>query len=85
MEKEHKIHLTIASGSGDYEDDFNQNMQIHAVKTKAMAHLHIDPSQAGNYVLTFGGNILDENKTLLELRIPDNSVLILEPKEADKI
>lgn len=85
MSKDKKIHLTIASGSGDYEDDFNQNMKIHAVKTKAMAHLHIDPSQAVNYVLTLEGTILDENKTLLELQVPDNAVLILEPKEATKI
>jgi len=85
MQKDKKIHLTVASSSGDYEDDFNQNMQIHAVKTKAMAHLHIDPSQAANYVLTLEGNILNENATLLELQVPNDSVLILEPKEAVKI
>lgn len=85
MQGDKKIHLTIASSSGDYEDDFNQNMQIHALKTKAIAHLHIDPSQATNYVLTQEGTILDEKKTLLELEISDNSILILEPRDATKI
>jgi len=85
MGNEQKINLTIASGSGEYEDDFNQNMKIHAIKTVAMAHLQLDPSQKASYVLTFNGAILDENKTLFELQISDNSVLILEPKEATKI
>ncbi len=80
-----KLHLTISCANGDWEHDFPPNQLIHAVKTTAMAHLHMDPSQASQFVLTLDGQILEEAKTLGELRIPNDSLLMLERKEVIKI
>lgn len=72
-----QITLTIQSTSGEITHQFHGNQPIHAVKTIAMAQLHIDPSQAGQYRLVFEGNELDESKTLDEARVPDGATLLL--------
>lgn len=84
MPKE-KLHLTISSANGDWEDDFPANQPVHALKTRAIAHLHMDPSQADQFILTCQGQTLDESKTLAELNILDGSILILERKDVTKI
>jgi len=83
--KKNKLHLTISSANGDWEHDFSPNQPVHAVKTMAMAHLHMDPSQADQFILTYNGQPLDESKTLAELNIPDGAILILERKDVTKI
>lgn len=80
-----KLHLTISSANGDWEHDFPPNQPVHAVKTAAMAHLHLDPSQADKFILTLNGKPLDESMTLAELGITSGSVLILEPTGVTKI
>lgn len=80
-----KIHLTISSANGDWEDDFPKNQPIHALKTKAIAHFHMDPSQADQFILTYDGLTLDETQTLAELGIPDGAIIILERKDVTKI
>jgi hypothetical protein len=81
----HTIHLTFSTTAGDLEDDFPTNQPLHAIKRRVMGKLHLDPSKADEYVVTFNGNVLDENKTFNDLNVPDNSVLILERKEVIKI
>jgi hypothetical protein len=85
MTMSEKLHLTISSGNGDWEHDFTPNEPVHAVKTAAMAHLNLDPSQAEKFILTFNGKMLDESLTLAELGINSGSVLILEPTGVTKI
>jgi hypothetical protein len=85
MNKNNKLTLTVSSANGDWEHDFSPNKPIHAVKTTAMAHLHMDPSQADQFVLTYNGQILNEGQTLEEAGIPDGSVLMLEKKDITKI
>lgn len=80
-----KLHLTISSANGDWEHDFPPNQPIHAVKTTSMAHLHMNPGQADQFILSLNGQVLDESKTLSELGIPNGSVLILERKDVTKI
>lgn len=80
-----KIHLTISSANGDWESDFSKNQPVHAVKTRAIAHFHMDPSQAYQFILTYDGQTLDESKKLAELGIPDGAILILERKDVTKI
>lgn len=80
-----KIHLTISSANGDWEDDFPKNLPVHALKTRAIAHFHMDPSQAGQFILTYDGLTLDESQTLAELNIPDGAIIILERKDVTKI
>lgn len=79
------IHLTISSANGDWEDDFQKNQPVHAVKNRAMAHLQMDPSQADQFIITYNGQTLDESKKLDELNIPDGATLILERTDVIKI
>lgn len=84
-DRDRTIHLTFSTTAGDYEDDFPLNQPLNAVKRRVMAHLHLDPSKADEYVVTLNGNVLDDGKTLRELHIPENSILILERKDVVKI
>lgn len=83
--KKNKLHLTISSANGDWEHDFPENQPVHAVKTTAIAHFHMDPSQVDKFILTYDGQALDESNTLAELNIPDGSILILERTDVTKI
>ena len=85
MSKNEKLQLTISSANGDWEHDFPPHQPLHAVKTEAMAHLHMDPSQKDQFVLTYNGQVLNESQTLAEANIPDHSVLMLEKKDITKI
>ena len=80
-----KLHLTISGANGDWENDFPPNQPIHAVKTTAMAHLHMDPSQADQFILTYNGQELNESSTLADYNLPDGATLILERGEVTKI
>ncbi|MBW3595884.1 MAG: hypothetical protein KY475_01260 [Planctomycetes bacterium] len=79
------ITLTFATTAGDYTDDFPPNQPLHAVKTKVMAHLKLDPGQADQFVVTRDGNPLDESKTLAELGLVDNLILTIERHDVVKI
>jgi hypothetical protein len=80
-----KLHLTISSANGDWENDFSPNQPIHAVKTTAMAHLHMDPSQADQFILTYNGQEMNESKSLADHNVPDGAMLILERRDVTKI
>ena len=80
-----KIHLIFSTTAGDLEDDFPTNQPLHALKRSVMARLKLDPSQADQYLVALDGNPLDENQTLAELGVPENSVLVIERKETVKI
>lgn len=79
------LNLTIESTAGKIDDKFNENQPVKAVKTAAMARLHMDPSTAGNFALLFNGTILDENKTLAELGIQDGATLRIAPLRTEVI
>lgn len=79
------IHLTFSTTAGDLEEDFQLNQPLHAVKRQVMAKLKLDPSQADQFIVTLDGVPLDETKTLSELNVPNNSILVIERKEVVKI
>lgn len=80
-----KIHITISTTAGDLEEDFPVNQPLHALKREAMARLKLDPSQADAFMITLDGTTLDESKTLAELGIQPNAVLLIERREVVKI
>jgi len=79
------IHLTFSTTAGDLERDFPLNQPLKAVKTRVMARLKLDPSKADDFIVVLEGNPLDESKTLAELGVPENSVLVIERRELVKI
>lgn len=85
MVTEMKIKLTFSTTAGDLEDDFPVNQPLHAVKRQVMARLKLDVSQADQYVVTLGGNVLDEKRSLGDLTIPAEAVLVIERREVVKI
>ena len=80
-----KLHIVISGANGDWESDFPSYQSVHAVKTAAMAYLHMDPSQANQFVLTINGVTLDESENLVELGILNGSMLVLEKTEVVNI
>jgi len=82
---DNKIHLTFSTTAGDFEGDFPVNQPLHALKREVMGRLHLDPSQADQFVVTLNGNVLDEQKKLGELGIPENAILVIERREVTKI
>ena len=82
---ESKIHLIFSTTAGDLEEEFPANQPLHALKREVMERLKLDPSKAGDFVVTLDGNILDKSKPIGELEIPAGSVLIIERREVVKI
>lgn len=80
-----KIHLTFSTTAGDLEDDFPAEQPLHAIKREVMGRLKLDPSQADQFVVTLDGNILDESRSLADLKLPQGAVLIIERKDVVKI
>lgn len=80
-----KVRLVFSTTAGDLEDDFPVNQPLNALKREVMGRLQLDPSQANEFIVTFEGNLLDESKTLAELGLQDNTVLLIERREAVKI
>jgi hypothetical protein len=80
-----KIHLTFSTTAGDLEDNYPLNQPLHALKREVMGRLKLDPSQADQFVVTLDGNPLDEGKTLADLNLQPNVILIIERREVVKI
>ena len=80
-----RIQITFSTTAGDLTDEFPVNQPLHAMKREVMGKLKLDPSQADQFVVTLNGNQLDETKTLAELGIAAESVLVIERKEVVKI
>ena len=80
-----KVHLIFSTTAGDLEDDFPANQPLHALKREVMGRLHLDPSQADQFMVTVEGNPLDESKTLAELGLQEGAILLIERREAVKI
>lgn len=80
-----KVRLIFSTTAGDLEEDFPTNQPLHALKREVMGRLQLDPSQADEFTVTFEGNLLDESKTLAELGLQDNAVLLIERREVVKI
>lgn len=71
------ISLTIESSVGSISKTYNENEPIKAVKTSAMAELHIDPSTAEKYGLFLSGNRLADDQTLKQASVPIGATLVL--------
>ena len=71
------MNLTFNSSVGNIEDDFPTNQPLHSLKIDVMARLKLDPDQAGQYLLACDGKTLDETRTVAELELPENPMLIL--------
>ena len=82
---DNKIKLTFATTAGDLTDEFPLNQPLHAVKTRVMAELKLDPSQADAFCVSLAGMILDDNQKLNELGLEDCTILTLERCEVTKI
>ena len=80
-----KIHIIFSTTAGDLEEDFPLNQPLHALKREVMGRLKLDPSKASDFVVTLNGNILDENRSLGDLGVATNAVLIIERREVVKI
>lgn len=80
-----KLHLIFSTTAGDLEDDFSANQPLHSAKRVVMGRLKLDPAKADEFVVTLGGNILDESKSLGALGLMDGSVLIIERRDVTKI
>jgi len=80
-----RIHLTFSTTAGDLEEDFPVNQPLHALKREVMGRLKLDPSQADQFAVTLDGNLLDESKTLGDLNVPANAVLVIERRDVIKI
>lgn len=86
--EEHDGRITLrieSSAGGVIEKQYNVNEPIKAVKTSAMAGLHIDPATQGNYRLMLDGQQLPEDRTLAEAGVPNGATLILAPIRAEVI
>jgi hypothetical protein len=80
-----KLRLTFSTTAGDLEDTFPANQPLNATKRSVMGRLKLDPAKANEFVVTLGGNILDESKSLGDLGLTDGSVLIIERREVTKV
>ena len=80
-----RIKVTFSTNAGDLVEEFPANQPLHALKREVMGRLKLDPSQADQFVVSFNGQLLDENKTLAELAIPSGAILVIERREVVKI
>ena len=69
--------LVFNSATGNLEDDFPIDRPLDALKRDVMARLKLSPEEAGQYIVACDGKTLDESKSLNELEVPENSMLIL--------
>lgn len=77
--------MTFSTTAGDLDDEFPANQPLHALKTSVMARLQLDPSTAADFIVTYKGQPLEEQKALGDLAIPDGAVLFIERREVVKI
>ena len=80
------ITITIANVApkvGEVTEKVNVNQSVRQVKVSAMARLGIQPSQADEYVLTFEGTRLPDEKTIAETGVTDLARLSLCPVEGE--
>jgi len=80
-----RIKVTFSTTAGDLENEFPVNQPLHSLKREVMARLKLDPSKANDFVVVLDGNQLDEQKTLKELGVPENAILVIERRELVKI
>jgi hypothetical protein len=78
---EKKVHLTVQTLSGTFQDDFNVHQKLQHVIDKTFHELHIKPAEGEVWELRYNGQLLDPNRTIEEAHIPDHAVLKLAPKE----
>lgn len=80
-----RVKLVFSTTAGDLEDNFSLNQPLDALMREVMGRLKLDPSQADKFVITYQGNILDGKKTLGDLNVQENAVLVIERREVVKI
>ena len=80
-----KVDLIFTSNAGDFEDVFQTDLLLSTVKAEVMVKLKLDQSKSDEYLVTFQGNPLDESKKLIELKLTDGALLVIERKEVTKI
>lgn len=78
---EKKVHLTVQTLSGTFQDDFNVHQKLQHVIDKAFHELHIKPAEGEVWELRYNGQVLDPSRTIEETRLPDHAVLKLAPRE----
>ena len=69
--------LVFNSATGNVEDDFPNDQSLDTIMRDVMTRLKLSPDEAGQYILACDGKTLDESKTLADVEVPENSVVIL--------
>jgi hypothetical protein len=69
--------MTFNTSAGNVEGDFPMDQPLSSVKLDVMARAHIDPQQSDQYIVAYDGTTLDESKTLGDLGVAEDALLIL--------
>jgi hypothetical protein len=69
--------MTFNTSAGNVEDDFPIDQPLSSVKLDVMGRAHLDADQAGQYIVAYDGQTLDESKTLADLGVTEGALLIL--------
>ena len=69
--------LIFNAADGDREYDCQLDQPLRTLKLEAMERFNLDTLQADKYLVAGDGNRLEESRTLAELGLPENSVIIL--------
>ena len=76
-ERDEEMKLIFNTSGGGLEYDGHADQPLRALKLEAMERFNLDASQADRYLLACNGDRLDEARTLTELGLPEDSVIIL--------
>ena len=75
--KEYAMKMTFNTSAGNVEDDFPVDQPLSSVKVDVMSRAHLDPEQAGQYIVFYDGATLDESKTIADIGVAEGALLIL--------
>jgi hypothetical protein len=77
MGKESGVKLIFNTSAGNLEGEFATDKPLEVLKSEVMERVHLDTSDAEQYVIAAEGSTLDEHRTLAELALPESTTLIL--------
>ena len=80
-DNKNKVHLTVITLSGNFEDDFNVHQTLQHVIDKAFTKLSIVPGPGEQWVLRYENAALSPSHTIAAANLPDGAVLELAPVE----
>ena len=81
MSDSNLVHITVASLSGAYSDEFDIGQKLQDVIDKAFLSLDIKPAPGEDWQLSYEGRVLGPQTTIEEQKIPDGATLRLAVRE----